>query len=329
MGYWGWRPLLLIVCISVWVTGCNISSEYAATIPPTELPPITLTVRLREPTIPSVTPFTPPAPATSPATTQIASAGIEAYIVRPGDTLLGIALDFGVDIGLLRDYNPDVNPRSLQVGQQILVPSGVTPSPTSKAVVPLVVNPLNCAVTLVNSLACLGYIHNPQTYPVGNIRIRLQLFDQQQQVVAEKYTSIHQMVLLPGQSAPFSALFQAETHQGYTSASASVESAVANPAIQGQLVTLAVANEYNRFTGGYFEWFATIHNPTDYATAPVSLILTLLDANQQVIGYRYATTAAGLAPGEQMPVELRALAQRDQPPAAYRFHYEALIAPPS
>jgi hypothetical protein len=327
MGYWGWRPLLLMVCISVWVTACNMSSEYAATIPPTKLPPITLTVRLREPTLPPATPFTPPLQTETPAATQIADAGIEAYIVRPGDTLLGIALDFDIDMRLLHDYNPGVNPRSLQVGQQILVPSGVTPSPTLKAVAPLVVDMPNCSVTLVNSLMCLGLIHNTQAYAVGNIRIRLQLIGPQQQVVAEKYTSIHQMLLLPGEAAPFSALFPAEAAPVDYHVTALLESALANPPLQQQVLALVVEDAHQHFASGYFDFSATIHNPTDQSTAPVSLILTLLDANQQVIGYRYATTPTGLAPGERLPVALRVLSQTRQAPAAYRFTYEALPAP--
>lgn len=326
MGYWGWRPLLLMVCISVWVTACNISSEYAATIPPTELPPITLTVRLREPTLPPATPLTPFVQTEAPAATLIADAGIEAYVVRPGDTLLGIALDFDLDVGLLHEYNPGVNPRGLQVGQQILVPSGVTPSPTLKAIPPLVVDAPTCSITLVNSLICLGLVHNTQAYPVGNIRIRLQLIDAQQQVAAEKYTSIDQTVLLPGQSAPFAALFQAAPLTDHYHTVAVVESALANPANHQHLLMLIVEDESHQFASGHFDFSATLYNPTTQVTAPVRLILTLLDSNQQVIGYRYAVTAVGLAPGERLPVAVRAVVPTRQAPASYRFTYEALPA---
>lgn len=49
MGYWGWRPLLLYVFISVWIVGCTDTEEIAPEVPPTQLPPLTLTLRGRTP----------------------------------------------------------------------------------------------------------------------------------------------------------------------------------------------------------------------------------------------------------------------------------------
>lgn len=45
MGYWGWRPLLLCLFVSVLVVGCNIVSESAPALSPTPSPRVTLTVR--------------------------------------------------------------------------------------------------------------------------------------------------------------------------------------------------------------------------------------------------------------------------------------------
>ncbi len=328
MGYWGWRPLILLICISVWVTGCNISSEHAATIPPTELPPITLTVRLREPTIPPPSPLAPLTTTELPAATQIASAGLEAYIVRPGDTLLGIALDFDVNVNLLRDYNPNVNPRGLQVGQQILVPTGITPTATLRALVPLALDTPTCSVTLVSSVLCMGRIVNTQTYTVGNIRIRMQLIstDADERILDERYTSINQMLLLPGEAAPFSVLFRNTNQQPYSRVAAILEAAVANPPLQNQLIALIVEAEANQFINGHFEFSAVLVNPSAQTTAPVGLTLTLLDVDQRVIGYRYVMTESGLTPGERLPVALQIMPQFGQSPASYTFAYEALPA---
>ena len=45
MGYWGWRPLVFSVFISVWVIGCSSTQTDAPTTTPTVLPLITLTLR--------------------------------------------------------------------------------------------------------------------------------------------------------------------------------------------------------------------------------------------------------------------------------------------
>lgn len=44
------------------------------------------------------------------------------YIVQSGDTLLGIATKFGVDVDLLASENNIENPESLQVGQELIIP---------------------------------------------------------------------------------------------------------------------------------------------------------------------------------------------------------------
>jgi len=69
MGYWGWRPLVFSVFISVWVIGCSSTQTNAPTSTPTVLPLITLTLRTPTTLTPSPTtglplittlPHTPP-----------------------------------------------------------------------------------------------------------------------------------------------------------------------------------------------------------------------------------------------------------------------------
>ena len=51
-------------------------------------------------------------------------AGTQVYIVQPGDTLKGIAIQFGTTVDVLRQLNPEItNPNLIRKGQRILVPS--------------------------------------------------------------------------------------------------------------------------------------------------------------------------------------------------------------
>lgn len=59
-------------------------------------------------------------------TPPIASGGTQVYIVQPGDTLYGIALNFGITVQAIIDANNLPNPDRLDVGQQLIIPS---PSP--------------------------------------------------------------------------------------------------------------------------------------------------------------------------------------------------------
>ncbi|MBZ0296096.1 MAG: LysM peptidoglycan-binding domain-containing protein, partial [Anaerolineae bacterium] len=145
MGYWGWRTLVMIVAVSVWITGCTIATTPASSIPPTEPPSVTLTVRRREPTPTPVTLTLSLTPTTDANGTTVADAGLEIYNVRPGDTLLGIALDFGIPLESLRAANPDVDPRQLQVGQVIHIPpASFLPQPTTTPALTLTLAPPSC-----------------------------------------------------------------------------------------------------------------------------------------------------------------------------------------
>jgi len=57
------------------------------------------------------------------------------HIVQSGDTLVGIAKQYGVSVDALKAANPDVDPRTLRIGQRLVIPTGGTP-PTLTAAPP-------------------------------------------------------------------------------------------------------------------------------------------------------------------------------------------------
>lgn len=74
---------------------------------------------------------TPAPPATgTPTPLPMPSVASEVYTVQTGDTFLGIALELGVDLDLLRALNGSIDPDRLFVGQELLVPLGSLPTAT-------------------------------------------------------------------------------------------------------------------------------------------------------------------------------------------------------
>lgn len=83
-------------------------------------------------TVPTATPFPQPPEPIFPedVATPISDSGGEAqpgvcgdtYIVESGDTFSTIAEKCGVDLDALLALNPDIDPRSLQVGQELKLP---------------------------------------------------------------------------------------------------------------------------------------------------------------------------------------------------------------
>jgi LysM repeat protein len=64
----------------------------------------------------------PPATTTAPAPTTTAPASTRTYTIKAGDTLDQIAIDNDTSVEQLLALNPTLDPRSLQVGQQVKLP---------------------------------------------------------------------------------------------------------------------------------------------------------------------------------------------------------------
>lgn len=74
---------------------------------------------------------TPAPPATdTPTPLPLPSMATEVYQVQSGDTFLGIALQLGVDLDVLRALNGGIDPDRLFVGQELLAPLGSLPTAT-------------------------------------------------------------------------------------------------------------------------------------------------------------------------------------------------------
>jgi LysM repeat protein len=53
-----------------------------------------------------------------------ASAEVTIYVVKSGDTMYGIAKEFGITLKALQAANPQVtDPRTMQVGEELVIPA--------------------------------------------------------------------------------------------------------------------------------------------------------------------------------------------------------------
>lgn len=55
------------------------------------------------------------------------------HTVRPGDTLSRLARAYGAEVSAIRSANPGVRPRRLEVGQQLIIPTGLGLAPRASA----------------------------------------------------------------------------------------------------------------------------------------------------------------------------------------------------
>lgn len=199
------------------VAGCWVLTACSGHVMTGSTPtPLSLAISLATPTVlPTLLPqVLTPVPTNTPAPTPTAAV----HIVQPGDTLLGIALQYNVTLEELYQVNGVLKPELLQIGQSIVIPvpgsvgrpagggSGAVIAPTQP---PLPVKVENAAryQTPVGNVWILGEVSNPTDQPVENVQVRVALLDTAGRELAVRTPFVAVDVIPAGQRAPFGVLF--------------------------------------------------------------------------------------------------------------------------
>jgi LysM repeat protein len=139
------------------------------------------------------------------------------HIVQQGETLLGIAIRYGVSLDDLLLVNPDVDPRILSVGRNISIPgpSGepidlLLPTPTA---MPLTLGNVYCYPMIGDSTRCLVKISNMLGSDVEGISANISLFDSEGVLLDHTQASSMTRVLPLGKATVLDATFRLESGQ--------------------------------------------------------------------------------------------------------------------
>lgn len=266
-----------------------------------------------------MTPVPPILPTFTPPPTQVADAGALIYIVRPGDTLASIALDFGIPVEVLQGANPDIEPRELQVGGQVIIPPPQTPiTPMPRLDAP----PPACHLTAADELLCLGLVINEAGYPVEDVRVRVWAYDFDGMPLGSVGSAADRAILPPGEAAPYSARLALDTSR-YAQARAEIEAAALAPRADIRFAALTLDSQQVERVGGRYRVVAALHNRDPRPTEPARLILVLLDEGGQVVGFRIGLAETGLGPGDRQTVVIEAAPVGDRPAVDHRLYVEA------
>lgn len=170
--------------------------------------PVTLIV-YQSPTV--TVEFKTPTPAATQTLLPSATPTQTIYQVQSGDTLTGIAVKFDVTLDDLRFANPEIDPRFLSVGVDLIIPTGgsspvdqglPTPTPAiSSAFEP------ECYPTRLGGAVCLWLMQNNQPYALENISAVIRLFDENGDQVASQEAAMLLNVLPSGRVVPLIANF--------------------------------------------------------------------------------------------------------------------------
>ncbi len=216
----GWRrfgiTMLVIIVIGLSSAGCGESTSTSLPTPtrfspltpyfsPTPSKNVISQTRTRHTSTP------PPPPTPTPVT----------YQVVKGDTMLGIALRYGIPLVDLLAANPEVNPRFLSIDTVLIIPQGeeTTEVPTTPTPPPVELDDPVCYATYDGGAWCFLLVQNEGPYGLENISSWIGLYTQDGKNVAGEL-GITPLNLLPaGGDMPVVVRFSPRLPEDFTAIS--------------------------------------------------------------------------------------------------------------
>ncbi len=275
--------LLLMLILN----GCGqmITRPTATPLPPTPTVAMTAVVTQRPTATPA--PYTP-----EPTFTPTVTPTPVIYAIRRGDTLGAVAARFGVTVAALQETNGIADPRSLRIGQELIIPAvagaadpAVTPTLTPVPVTYTVEN-LYFAVLPEDGLYVLGEVYNPGDQPLEQVEISISLRDAANQVVASAQGGTITDYIEAGGRGPMAVIF--------ANAPASFANYVVQPVrgLPGYLGNyyrdLEIRNTSGSGEFGSYIVTGQVVNVGPEDAVEVSLVVVLYDGLGRVIGVRRA-----------------------------------------
>lgn len=300
------RPFILILITPLLLLCAGCIGQVITRVTPTAAP--TPTARLTP--VATLRPTATPAPYTpAPSATPTITPTPIVYRIKRGDSLLKIAQDFGVTVRDLQDTNGITDPRALQVGQELLIPSSEDiagdATPTAEPTpLPFAVQNVTFSNTPLGGLWCFGEIYNDTDTNLEQAGVTVSLLDEDGTVVAQAQDYVQFEMLQPGGRAPFALRFPA--------APQSFASYLAVPwkGVQGylgsyylDLVARDVQGSGERYAAYTVSGVIANIGPED--AVEVDVTVTIYDALGRVIGTRRAPPEYDVIPrGGQSPFSM-------------------------
>lgn len=231
------------------------------------------------------------------------------HVVKEGDTLLSIAIRYGVGLEELVLVNPGIDPQFLSVGQSLRIPGPggeavdvLLPTPTP---VPVESSPVRCYEALTGELRCIATIANNLSVAIEALSGIVGLYDNQGQLILQKPSDSSLQFLPSNNSIPISVVFP-DTPAGYSYAEIQILSAIQVDPEVSRFVPVAIEHlEWKSMDAGAgVSVSADILLPADLGDGSYSLRLLgmALDAQDEVVGFRIIEEV--ISPGGVDPIEV-------------------------
>jgi LysM repeat protein len=184
---------------------------------------ITATQTPPQPDPATATPF--PTPTPTPRT----------HVVKKGEDMLGIALQYGISLEELKAANPDVDPYMMSVDTELKIPAAATPQvesdvlPTATPVVMQVGSP-HCYRGAEGGMYCFIQAHNSTGMPLEDVSALLRIADATGKQIISQTAWLPLDLFPPGSSMPLETYFDVTFPEHYQ---VNVELQTALPVAEG------------------------------------------------------------------------------------------------
>jgi len=200
---------LFVLFTVILTVGCGQVITLTPTPPPPPTPTVSLTLAANAPdATPTPAPYTP-APTPTPTVTPTPIV----HTVRSGDSLLSIATQYDITVSNLQEANGILDPRTLQIGQQLIIPrpeaaeaaaaATSTPTPYSVTIQNVYLND-----TTAGNLWILGEVHNESDVALEQVQVAVILLNEKGGEIRRKESFVALDLIDPDQRAPFGLLFE-------------------------------------------------------------------------------------------------------------------------
>ncbi|HOU14009.1 MAG TPA: FxLYD domain-containing protein [Anaerolineae bacterium] len=316
----------LILALSLTACDAVVTPLPTPTAPPTGTPTPRATATLAPGAF--LTPIPPTVTLTpSPTPTPVV------HVVEQGNTLLGIALEYGVTVDALVQVNGLDPSQYLHIGQVLIIPLGEEEELTDMGIVvpvgnmilatptplPLDISGVALYQTPVGGVWCMGEVVNTTGSPVTNLQVQAALVAHDGTPLALSVALAAADYLAPSGRAPFAVLFKSPP-SGYTDVRVSLLRGETVSAITADFTPLDVVHPVGAVSGPQYRVTGQLVNNTGISVSRISVVVTLYDREGKVIGYRQMLfdKAVTLSPGQSKEFKLLLTPQGLEPPASFQ-----------
>jgi len=235
-----------------------------------------------------------PAPTPSPTATLAPVF----YTVQSGDSLISVATRYNVSVSMLQEVNGILDPRSLQIGQKILIPpeekedsnirQSLFPTP-----LPFQIQNVYFKESAIGNLLVLGEVYNSGTILLEQVRVGVTLLDGKDTPLVKSYELVALDLLQEEEKTPFAILIndvpaQFEQYHIYPVSAMQGFSGSYYRALEVRNLQGVESGTFvSRFTS--YRVSGIVHNIGDKIATEIEVILTAYDVLNQVIGTRTLT----------------------------------------